>query len=204
MRAASVKKGRPLKTSTKEKHPVPPRASAYTAGRSIPEPTTQQQKIADLPARPITSEPLPPEKKDRFHFLTWFGVGMILAVGLMACWNMVLVPAFQNYQDQLHYGDGRISSIDADVGHGGVSTFLAFDRNGQVTIIELPGGEIDHTRLYQTGNLIGSARNHRVITLEVHNVKGYGKPDVVIYVEGMSQPLILYNNGTGFQWTLPQ
>ncbi len=194
MRAISVKKGRqPLQQQTI----IPPRASCTK------EP--QQQKIADLPAQPIvTTEPLPPEKKDRFHFLTWFGVGMSIAIGLIAVWNIIIVPTFQATSDHWHYGDSKVFATDADVGHGGMSRFLAFDLGGQITIIEILGGEIDHARLYRTGSLIGADREHKVITLKVSNVKGYGKPDIVIYIEGMSQPLILYNNGSSFQWSLPQ
>ena len=176
-------------------------------GRVIPTRTgRQQQKLADIPARQET-EPLPEQERERFHlghFLTQFGIGMLIVIVAIAIWNMVIVPKWQEYQDQLHYGDGRISKLDADVGHGGISTFLAFDLGRQITIIELPGGEIDHSRMYRTGSLIGADSEHRVITLEVHNVKGYGKPDIVIRVEGMSEPITLYNNGNSFQWTLPQ
>lgn len=181
--------------SLKQQTVIPPRAS-----RNQP----QQQKIADLPARPIvTTEPLP-EQKERFHFLTWFGVGMILAVAGIAMWNLFLVPKWQAYQDQLHYGDGKISKLVADVGHGGDSTFLAFDLNGQVVIIELAGGDIAQARLYRAANLIGSNRDHKIITPEARNVKGHGKPDLIIHVEGQDALLVLYNNGSAFQWTVPK
>ncbi len=128
---------------------------------------------------------------------------MLLTLGVIAVWNMVVFPSWQNYQDQLHYGDARISSLDADVGHGGISTFIAFDLNSQITIIEIPGGNNDQSRMYKASSLIGADRKHKIITLEARNVKGYGKPDLVIHVQGEDAPLVLYNNGSSFQWIPP-
>ena len=70
-----------------------------------------------------------PREKPRKHPLFSVGLGMCLVVALLFLWNMVLVPWWQDVQLQWHYGDSdhRVSLMGADVGHGGVSRFLAFD-----------------------------------------------------------------------------
>jgi len=179
---------------------VPPSPLVRRASR-YHQPVSQGNNT--LPSRPlVTTEPLAHRRK--VHFLTYFGIGMLIVLAIVAVWNLVIVPAWQNYQDQLHYGDARITRLDADVGHGGVSTFIAFDLNSQITIIEIPGGNLGQSRIYRAGNLLGSDQEHKIIALEVRNVKGFGKPDLVIHVEGEDAPIVLYNNGSSFQWTLPR
>ena len=189
-----------MTTSTKEKHAVPPRASRFSQPQ---QPQPDYVTTRSRPVTPVTTEPLP-EKRQGFHFLTWFGVGMILAVALMAVWNMVLVPTFQAVTDQWQYGNSRVFSLDADVGHGGVSSFLAYDLNGHITIVEIVQGSPPTTRIYQSASIIGTEAEKRVITIQIADVNGDHKPDLIIHIEGTRQLVILYNNGGSFQWTLPQ
>jgi hypothetical protein len=144
------------------------------------------------------------EEPKKSHFRGWFLFGLFLMLFGFVVWNAVVIPAWTNYQDQLHYGDARITLLLADVGHGGESMFIAFDSNGQVIVIELPGGSIDHARLYRTGEIVGDNADHRIITLSTQDVNGDGKPDLIIHVEGMSSSMVMYNTGNGFSWIPPK
>ena len=129
---------------------------------------------------------------------------MIIAVALIAVWNMVIVPVFQATSDQWQYGDSRVFATEADVGHSGVSSLLAFDLKGHITIIEIVQGSPPITRIYQSASIMGTETEKRVITIQIADVNGDHKPDLIIHIEGMRQLVILYNNGSSFQWTLPQ
>ena|SRR5712691_10657716 len=116
-----------------KEEPFPSSAIRLRATAS-PKPVDADKQI--VPTRSLREQP---EKvKPRAHWLTFFGIGMLCVVMLLMLWNMVLVPLWQGYQDQLTYGNAKITRFDADVGHGGVSTFLAFDLHGQVIVMEMP------------------------------------------------------------------
>ncbi len=206
-----------MTTSIKEKHAVPPRASRMNQ--------SQQQKIADLhvippdgnvskagrtrqagiPAQPIpTTEPLPAEKQDRFHFLVYFGIGMLIVIVAIAVWNIIIVPTWQAVTDQWEYGNSRVFAIEADVGHGGVSTFLAFDLKGHITIVEVVESSPPTTHIYQSTAIMGTEAEKRVITIQIADLNANHKPDLIIHIEGMRQLLMLYNNGSTYQWTPPE
>jgi hypothetical protein len=123
---------------------------------------------------------------------------MCIVVLLLFVWNMVIAPTIQAVENQWHYGDAKVSVFTADVGHGGVSEFLAFDKNGQIAIIEMVGHTVT---VYSTGSLIGNDRLSRVITLSVADVNHDGKPDLLIHVEGMSATAVLFNHGNNFSWS---
>ncbi len=174
---------------TRSSQAIPRRASAYTAGRSIPEPTTQEHIFVE-PKRMRSLLP---------YFL--LGVGIVL-VGLIF-WSWIVVPWWANVNDQWQYGNARITRFTADVGHGGMSTFIAFDLEGSVMIIEMPGGSIAEARLYRTANLIGADADHRIVTLSITDVDGV-RDCLIVHVEGATSDIVLYNTGTTFQWTQPK
>src|SRR6266436_4548222 len=174
---------------TRSSSAIPRRASAYTAGRSIPEPTTQQHIFV--------------EQKRKYSLVPYFLLGAgIVIVGLIF-WSWIVVPWWANVNDQWHYGDARITRFTADVGHGGVSTFIAFDLDGSVMIIEMPGGSIAEAKLYRTVNLIGENANRRIVSLSIATVDGV-RDCLIVHVEGATSAIVLYNNGSSFQWTQPK
>ena len=174
---------------TRSSQAIPRRASAYTAGRSIPEPTTQEHIFV--------------EQKRTRSLVPYFllGAGIVL-VGLIF-WSWIVVPWWAGVSDQWQYGNARISRFTADVGHGGTSTFIAFDLDGSVIIIEMPGGSINDAKLYRTGNLIGTDADHRIVTVSIADVDGV-RDCLIVHVEGATSDIVLYNNGTTFQWTPPK
>ena len=174
---------------TRSPHAIPRRASAYTAARSIPEPTTEQHIFV--------------EQKHKYSLVPYFLLGAgIVIVGLIF-WSRIVLPWWANVNDQWQYGNARISRFTADVGHGGMSTFIAFDLDGSVMIIEMPGGSINDAKLYRTANLIGADADHRIVTLSIATVDGV-RDCLIVHVEGATSDIVLYNNGASFQWTQPK
>src|SRR5437764_652209 len=95
--------------------PTPKRRA--TAGQDI----TFSERRTEAHPRQQT----PPKKQH--HYLFWLGIGMCFFLAIWTIWSLVVVPWWHGVQVQWHYGDGRISVIGADVGHGGVSRFIGFD-----------------------------------------------------------------------------
>ncbi len=161
----------------------------------------QPNYVTDLPTRSLDTEPL--TARQRPHFLVFAGIGMLCFLVLYVLWNALVIPWWQGVEDQWQYGTGRITRLDADVGHGGTSTFFAFVLNEQVIIIEAPGQGMEHAKYYNTGALTGTFSQPPVISLAVADVDGV-KSCLIVHVEGMSSSIVLYNNGVSFQMTRPQ
>jgi hypothetical protein len=138
-----------------------------------------------------------PREKPRKHPLFSVGVGMCLVVGLLFLWNMVLVPWWQSVQLQWHYGDSdhRVSLMGADVGHGGVSRFLAFDGQQEIVVIEVVN------KSYSVYTIPATLAPGKLVTLSLTDGKEAGKPNLVVHVEGEEGVFVLFNTGSGFAWS---
>jgi hypothetical protein len=161
----------------------------------------QPSYVTDLPTRSLDTEPL--STRQRPHFLVFVGTGMLCFLVLYVLWNALVIPWWQGIEDQWQYGTARITRLDADVGHGGTSTFFAFVLNEQVIIIEAPNQNMEHAKYYRTGTLTGNYSTTPVISLSVADVDGV-KSCLIVHVEGMSGSIVLYNTGSSFQMTRPQ
>src|SRR6266849_5069926 len=176
-------------------HPYFQRASRYQApapGRRLPV-TPRDYHSAE-------TEPLiyvePPR---RTPWKRYFGLGMFLFLAGFLIWNLWIVPTYTNLQTQWHYGDARVSVLMEDVGHGGVSGFLAFDNGGEVIVVEIVGKPARYI-VYSGLTLIGSDSANRVVNMRVEDVNGDGKPDLVLSIVGEAGNVVLFNTGTRFQW----
>ncbi len=174
---------------TRSSQAIPRRASAYTAGRNIPEPTTEQLIFV--------------EQKHKRSLVPYFFLGVAIVLVGLILWSRIVLPWWANVNDQWHYGDARITRFTADVGHGGASTFIAFDLDGSIIIIEMPDGSIAEAKLYRTGNLIGADADHRIVTVSIADVDGV-RDCLIVHVAGATSDIVLYNNGSSFQWTVPK
>lgn len=165
---------------------VPPRAAKYYTRPSEPNDVTE----------PIKKSPRIVNARKRL-FLPFLG-GATIVLFIVLSWTWFVIPWWTGIQTQWHYGDAKVSTLTADVGHGGVSQLLAFDYQGQVTIIEIVG---EKAILYKGDIFIGANRLNRVITLSLQDVNADGKPDVVIQIVGTEGETVLFNTGTSFSWT---
>ena len=139
-------------------------------------------------------------KKQSLHPLLYLGVGMIATVSLLA-----VVIAVSNWVsttlDDLHYGRPRTFQIDAYVGHneapGMPSHFIALNLHGRLEVIELPGGDPTHARIYLGPQLYGPNADLVPVTLSFKDVNGDHRPEMILHFQGTQ--VIFLNNGSGFQ-----
>ena len=167
-------------------HPLPP----MTPPPAQPPPQTTTEPGRKQPRRRSLVS-----KQMGFLLL---GVGVVVA--LLVIWNQLLAPALGWGQDQWHYGDSRITQMDANVGHGGTSHFLATFSKGEIVIIEIPLDHPNNDQVYTLTGFLGTSGTP-VILLSVQDLAHNGKPDLLVQVEGTSFATVLYNTGKAFSLT---
>lgn len=124
--------------------------------------------------------------------------GALLLIGLYTGYQQWVAPAWNNMQAQWHTGDGRIAQLDANVGHGGISHFLAQYYNGHIVVIEMPLSNPTHVQTYTILALMQNVGHTQDLTLTVQDVNHDGRLDLVIQEGNSSAAIVLYNTGTGF------
>jgi hypothetical protein len=180
--------------------------------------TRYHVRYVDVPQRKSRQAQLPPERerpadgyeavpqsgghKRQFHPLVWLGVfGVFLVLGWFGL-NAFTIW-YQSVQDDWTYGKQRHFEINAIVGHNDSvqhpSHFTAENNNGQIIVIELPGGDVSKAKIYQIETVPGNAGNPPV-KLSFKDVKGDRKPDMIVQIGdgGALIYLTLFNNGVEF------
>ena len=157
---------------------------------------TGKGPVSKTIATPVTEE-LPSQKRfPLIAVLLGMSVAILLVVGLS-----IVGSWWRVYQDDLHYGRPRTFQFDTVVGHEdslrNPTHFILINLNRHVEIIELPGGDGAHARIYLGPTLFGDGQDLTPITGEVRDANGDGKPDLVVHIQ--DQTLVFINDGTEFR-----
>ncbi len=164
---------------------------------SPPPPTRRTTNAKTLPKRP---QPGILASKHHIHPLLYLGVGMLAMLALWTVLTMVVSWA-QTTLDDIHYGRPRTFQIDAVVGHNdsasNPSHFIAINLNHRIQIIEMPGGDSSHARIYQGPQLFGPGSDLAPVTLSFADLNGDHKPDMIIHFQGSQ--MVLINDQGGFR-----
>ena len=166
---------------------MPRSAIRYPLGR----PYTYQQGN-----RRIVFHPEPPPKQHT-HWLVYIGIGMIaLWVGLQ-----MLGTWWSAHQLDATYGSPRTYQVDEVVGHADSTDhpthFMFLNLKGRVVIVELPGGNVAHARIYNGPAIIGDNPAQIPVTAEFQDVNGDGKIDMLVSVG--TQQFTYINDGAQFK-----
>jgi hypothetical protein len=145
----------------------------------------------------IHNEP-PPRRNPHWSFI--LGVGMILMLALWVLGSYAL-SWWQNHQLDSTYGMPRTYQTDQVVGHADSAQhpthFIAVNLNSHITIIEIPGGNNQHARIYSGPTLYSDNGDLTPVTLEFYDVNGDGKVDMIVHVG--DQKITYLNDGTQFK-----
>ena len=168
---------------------MPRSAIRYPLGR----PYTYQQGN-----RRIVLHPEPPPKRSK-HWLVYVGIGMIAMLALWVGLQM-LGSWWSAHQLDAAYGFPRTYQVDAVVGHDDSANhpthFIFLNLKGRVVIIELPGGNVAHARIYNGPAIIGANPDQTPVTAEFQDVNGDGKLDMIVDIG--TQQFTYINDGTQF------
>jgi len=138
-------------------------------------------------------------RKDKRFPLIAVVVGMLLMAALFLMLN-TLGSWWQIHQDDVTYGRPRTYQVDVVVGHNdsaiNPSHFIFLNLNRHVEIIEFPGGDATHARIYSGPTLFGNGQDLTPVTGEFKDVNGDGKIDMIVHIQ--DQVLVYINDGTQF------
>jgi hypothetical protein len=119
------------------------------------------------------------------HPLVLVGVGMLVTV-LLVLVSQVVVPWGMKTADDVQYGYPRTTQVDHVVGHeqgGTPSHFVAMNLQGQITVVELPGGNLKGAQLLVGPRLLGPGADLAPVRLDF--VGERKRPDLEVVVQGV-------------------
>jgi hypothetical protein len=157
------------------------------------------KRTSGIASSAITSSGAYVQRSARRFPLVAILVGVVLTIVLFMSLT-ALVSWWHTYQDDLHYGYPRTFQLDAVVGHDDSAShpthFIFLNLNSHVEIIEIPGGDATHTRVFIGPVLFGNGQNLTPVTGEIRDVNGDGKPDLIVHI--LNEQIVYLNNGTTF------
>lgn len=177
--------------------PLPP--GTYTI--VIPKRSGRQQQ----PQQPQRHrEEREEQPKGGLHWLVYGGGAMLIMV-----MGWVILNAVSNWwqttQDDWRYGRPRTFQIDQVVGHddgaSNPSHFIALNLNRRVEIIEFPGGDPTHARIFLGPTLMGDGEDLTAVTLTFKDVNRDGKPDMIVHIQ--DQTIVFINDADTFRPAKP-
>jgi FG-GAP repeat protein len=107
--------------------------------------------------------------------------------------------------DDMAYTTTRTTNLDAYVGHnetpGNPTHFTAQNIRGQIAVIEYPGGDPAKAMVITGPYLFGAGEDKAPVTLNVADINGDGKPDLLISAKGAQTAYI--NDGNSYRAMKP-
>jgi hypothetical protein len=120
---------------------------------------------------------------------------------LLVLGYLLLTPVFtwgQRRLDDLRYGFPRATQLDYFVGHGEESGdpthLIALNLRGQVSILEIPGGDPTKARAFAGPYLVGADGPYVVPHLSLADANGDGQADLLLQVR---EEIVVYINENG-------
>jgi hypothetical protein len=168
--------------------PIPRRTSAY------------QQPLAIEEEVPVAQPQRRRRRGQRAHPLLYLGTGML---AMLALWVLLqwAVSWWQLHRDDVTYGRPRTYQLDAVFGHNDSAAnpthIIIVNLNRHLIVMELPGGDASHARIYSGPTLFGDGQELQPVTGRALDGNGDGKLDLVLYVQ--DQRIVFINDGTQFR-----
>lgn len=170
----------PLRTHRQQYQQLPPQRQRY------------MDEVEDIQVKP----------QRRIHPLVWIGSFFILFI--LGWFGLNFVTSwYQGVQNDWTYGKQRHFEINAVVGHNDSTTspshFTGENNNGDIYVIELPGGDTSKSIIYQI-TIVPNNDGNPPVTVSFQDINRDGKTDMVVTVgePGNAINVILFNNGQKF------
>jgi hypothetical protein len=122
---------------------------------------------------------------------------------MLALWTglQMFLSWWQVHNDDVNYGRPRTFQFDAVFGHADSADnpthIIIVNLNRHIIIIELPGGDPSHSRIYSGPTLLGDSQDLTPVTAKAIDVNGDGKLGLVLYVQ--DQRMVFINDNGQFR-----
>jgi len=116
------------------------------------------------------------------HWLVFLGTGMLVTL-VVVCLGQLAANWFSATWDNIHYGYPRTYQIDAFVGHESGKTpshFIALNLHGRIEVIEFPGGDASHAKIYMGPQLYDAGADLIPVTLQFVDTHHNLQPDMIV------------------------
>ncbi|SRR6266567_1564414 len=97
-----------------------------------------------------------------------------------------------------------LDSFEVSKRDGRKSHIIAVNLNGQILVIEIPGGNASKAQIYIGPRLFGTGQDLDPVTLSFEDCDGNGSPDLNIHLQGSDKIICFPNNGKTFDSTSQQ
>ena len=191
--ARSAFRYRPISTTEVDMQMIP----TWKVGRKTFTRSQKQLFPSSLQSRKMNC----PAQRQTFSNLHWtVPVGLTMTAMLLLALIIQFAWAWgTSLYNDLHFGMPRTMQVDAFVGHesGGKvpSHFLAENLHGQVLIIEFPGGDVRHARVFVGPQITGADADQVPVRLSfLARNGGHASPDMMVQFGDMA---IWYKNDHG-------
>src|SRR5258708_3881974 len=106
---------------------------------------------------PVTEPVTRPRRTGKHTRLILVAVtGALVVLGVFLFFQQAVVPWWNGVQDHWNYGSTPVTQLDADVGHGGTSHFIAEYYRGEIIIIELSLSNPNSLHTYAFTGMVGA------------------------------------------------
>ncbi len=133
-----------------------------------------------------TQDATVPVVSHRVSGTTRASLWIVLILCLAFLFNGIAVPAWENLNNQLHYGDARIASYDIDHRH-----FVTEDNQGKIRVYIMSE---DGQHVQVLDSILGSNTDHALVTLTDQG------SNIVMSVNGVQTALLVPNGQGGYKW----
>jgi len=182
---ARARRGEPERTA--RLHSVAGGRSERTTYRppvSAPPPTAHLEREYERSYQPRAGSALSNASTLR---MALYGVGAAAVAVVLYLVVSTLITWTQIKLDDMQYGNPRTTHLDAVVGNGDSvdqpTHFIALNLNRQVSIIELPGGDISKAVAISGPYLFGDGQDLTPVKMRMEDINGDGAADLLVTVK---------------------
>jgi hypothetical protein len=160
------------------------RTTNYRPVAPAPAPTAHLEREYERSYQPRAGSALSNASALR---MALYGVGAAAVAVVLYLVVSTLITWTQIKLDDMQYGNPRTTHLDAVVGNGDSmdqpTHFIALNLNRQVSIIELPGGDISKAVAISGPYLFGDGQDLTPVKMRMEDINGDGAADLLVTVK---------------------
>jgi len=147
--------------------------------------------------------------RDKLRWLSYGLTGVVTFAALYMLTDTMVAwaePRLSSISQLEHYMETPTYHLRADVGHGTspgmLSHLTAMNMDGQIIVVDFPGGDAERMRVLQGPYLFGSEGSSTPVSLRLEDMNGDTHSDLIVQVN--NEEIIYINRDQTFQLITPE